>query len=748
MSSVIPQLTCLLVSSLLATAPPFGAATDVAADIDHLTAEVRTIDSPGTPGSLALVTPDAFAVVLGGSGKQLHAPVVAASRFGKGRVVAFGHGGYLTASRLDSLTFMRNAVTWSAGPTDTPLSIGSHGLDSAKLERLREGQDWVVSGADLTALRDVDVLIMGTGRTMDPDMIRRVQRWVRAGGGLIIASTGWGWQQLNPTLRLAEDGPMNRLVAPMGIVWTNQTVRDTGDNAFTAEPFEPDLYNAAALLAALLEKDDVLASIPKARRRQIEHTLVQAVRSVDPDDGPLREPLRRFDRAERRAVVPTVDDPLRADDVRGRVALLMDLEALDRTEPRRVKAHPAADVFPGAVPARARRKTRSIIVDLTVPRWHSTGLYAAPGHLVTVVRESGPPIDGMGVRIGCHTDFIGGKDQWKRVPAIATRVPIVADETEIASAFGGLLYIEVPNNPKVPGTGPSRSASFIIRGAVPAPTWIHGTTTLEEWRDRERNQPAPWGELISDRVILSLPSEVLRDLDDPGAVMDVWTDVLAACAELAGSPPDRRRPERMVPDVQISAGYMHSGYPIMTHMDVKEAFVSPERLLEGQWGFYHELGHNHQSRDWTFGGTGEVTCNLFSLYVYDRVCGKGLDSDELHNGIVPARRREHIANHTGANADFATWKRKPFIALTMYVQLAEAFGWDAYIAVFAEYRDLSRDERPNSDQAKRDQWMVRFSRHVERDLSPFFADWGIPITDEARAAVADLQPWTPSPPES
>ena len=37
--------------------------------------------------------------------------------------------------------------------------------------------------------------------------------------------------------------------------------------------------------------------------------------------------------------------------------------------------------------------------------------------------------------------------------------------------------------------------------------------------------------------------------------------------ELACTASERKRPERYAADIQISAGYMHSGYPIMTHLD-------------------------------------------------------------------------------------------------------------------------------------------------------------------------------------
>jgi hypothetical protein len=79
----------------------------------------------------------------------------------------------------------------------------------------------------------------------------------------------------------------------------------------------------------------------------------------------------------------------------------------------------------------------------------------------------------------------------------------------------------------------------------------------------------------------------------------------------------------------------------------------------------------------------------------------------------------------------------------MYDQLRAEFGWDAYKKVFAEYRDLPKSERPKSDQDKRDQWMVRFSRAVGRNLAAFFQAWSVPVTDGAVEQVNDLPQWMP-----
>ena len=79
--------------------------------------------------------------------------------------------------------------------------------------------------------------------------------------------------------------------------------------------------------------------------------------------------------------------------------------------------------------------------------------------------------------------------------------------------------------------------------------------------------------------------------------------------------------------MNIILGYMHSGNPVMTHGDVAMEMigVGDKLFKEGHWGFYHELGHNHQDGKWTVGETVEVTCNIYSLLLIYRMHGVTLE---------------------------------------------------------------------------------------------------------------------------
>jgi hypothetical protein len=409
--------------------------------------------------------------------------------------------------------------------------------------------------------------------------------------------------------------------------------------------------------------------------------------------------------------------------------------------PEKVKAYPGASAFPGAVPSSAPRISKSVSVDLHVPGWHGSGLYAAPGDVVQVSIPKNATGVGLRIQVGTHTDSLWGAGNWARYPAVTMSVPLTSETTSFASPFGGALFVDVPPDLK------SGSVMVTIAHAVAAPRFIRGKTSLAEWKSSIRNAPAPWAELEANRVVLSVPSRVIRDLDDPEALMAYWDSVMENVFALYAAPP-RLTPERYCTDLQISNGYMHNGYPIMTFEDVAKTFVTLSDLTSDKgkvWGFYHEMGHNFQRGEWTFDGTGEVTNNLFSLYGNEKLNGvTPATYGKAHEAMDPVGSRNRLKQYLDGGAKYDQWQGDPFLALSMYVQLREAFGWESFTKVFASYWTSPPADLPKSDLDRRDQWMVRFSKAVGKNLGPFFQAWGVPTSNAARQSIVNLPGWMPA----
>ena len=728
-------LTILCVLFLIATVVA-AQPSDRAADLAALLKDVKTIDAPGLPGPICVFGPQAFAVIAGkGSGKNAPAmPVVAAARFGQGRVFAFGHDGYLSPASLqtaDTGKLFANALAWVKPGVTQPEVVVFHSKSLAA--HLEKGGFKVVSST-LGQLAPAQVLVLPV-MPLSAAEIESVSKFVQTGGGLICAGLGWGWQQLNPKKELAVDMSLNRILAAAGLVWTEGEAGRTAGKGYSATNTLSPLLNASTALDAALAHIDSRAPLTGDALEQAAATLSLAAAGLPPTDKILLSRLQQLSTDPKANLVPTPKKPVKSSDLIARVVLPMQARAMKTLPPHEIKAHPASTNFPGPVPADAPRLRAQVReIDTSIPDWHSTGLYAPPGEGIVIQIPEAATKLGLGLRIGAHTDHNWHHKSWTRFPEISRSWPITTTAGKAASAFGGLIYVTVPSKSAL------GKVTVQISGAVAAPLFVAGKTSLSEWRDTIRQFPAPWAELASDKVIVTLPSTSIRALDDPEALMQVWSKVLDLDAELVGRPVQRERPERIVTDEQISAGYMHSGYPIMTWMDQVNLFPSRESLLKGNWGIFHELGHNHQSGDWTFDGTGEVTCNLFTLYVYDKLCGT---PPRTHPRVSGKEREKLLTRYFAGKPDFEKWKSDPFLALVMYVQLQEAFGWETYQTVFAEYRALPVGEHPKTDTDKHDQWMTRFSRAANKNLGPFFQAWGVPVSEKALASIAGLPTWMP-----
>jgi enhancin-like peptidase M60 family/peptidase M60-like protein len=716
------------------------------ADLEFLLKGVARIAAPGIPGPLSTFGKDAFPVIAVASDGETREPVVVAARVGRGRVVCLGHTGYLSPQAFesgDTGQFVANALRWVANKpkaTVSQLRIGTLHLETtAKWLREHNVPAGELASFDQRALKACDVVCVQASRLRDPQQRKAIRAYVASGGGLLTADLGWGWQQLNPGKNLTNDHPGNQLLADAGIVWCDGYLKKSPDGDFAVDEPPSPLTHAGRALEAIAVLDSRPSSLSDSDVRQAVAVVSRAVRSIPSHDSLLLPKLAALEKKHAGSLVPSKQQPITWKTPLARLLLTLQLVHLRSVPCEEIVAHPAATAFPGTVKASVARVLRTVTIDTSVPQWHSTGLYAAPGEVVRVKVPRDAAGKKLWVRIGAHNDRLWGKDRWNRCPEVCARFPVDAEKTEAANAFGGPVYIEVPRNCSL---GP---VEVEIEGAVEAPCFVLDETETDLWRSEIRRREAPWAELAGKKIILTVPFSVVRELDDPAELMRFWDRVADACAELAARPIERERPERYVVDVQISAGYMHSGYPIMTHDDVAATMVDLSKLMNqghgGVWGFCHEIGHNHQSGDWTFSGTGEVTVNLFTLYVLDRVCGT---PPHEARDVLGARRKALLKKYRDSGSSFDQWKRDPFLALIMYVQLQEAFGWEAFQKVFAEYRDLPQDERPKTDDDKRNQWLVRFSRTVGHDLGPFFQSWGVPTSADARRSIKDLPEWTPT----
>lgn len=690
---------------------------DPTTDRNLIVGSTRSLQAPGAlAGAVIAHTESAFVLGVSPAGEDgIRLPLAAASRFGQGRAMVLGHEAFW--GNPSNSNFFRQALQWlGQGKTRVGLlGVGNNNLTG-----------YTLGPAQVRDLQQVDILVMNQG-ALDAALsdVPRVQEFVRQGGGLLVMGPAWGWAQLNPSKRLAEDHSGQRILSPMGLGFSEATLE-----GFQLQ--EPGLMNhAGSALSTLRDRRQYSPQETNQRAATLESALTAL-----PTSTAFRRDLGRMLAADSSQSAWTTGQPVRRSNTLARLAAIQFDHDWRAQRPRQVKKHSASDQFPGPVPAEAPRDPVTVSIDHTAWRWISTGRYAAPGEFVAVSIPDSWKDQGVRLRIGGHSDTLWHLDSWQRFPSISIEQPFSGTQLELANPFGGMIYL-VPARRGLP------AGSVQIRNSVAAPVFFLGQTRPEEW-PRIRRNPAPWGEIVGRQGAVSVPARVLRTLDSPQDVAAYWDQVVRECEKFFAEPVGQRD-ERYQVDRQISAGYMHAGYPIMTWEDVSERFVDVAALRGPQgdplWGFYHEIGHNFQADSWTWDAWGETTNNLFSMFAAEHFNGDRTGAHPAMQQAEVLKRWQAVAAEPGKRAWYAA---DPWYGLSLLDPIRREFGWTVFTRLFAEFRALPPSERPRSEAEKRTQFAVRLSRIVQRNLVPYLRDWGVNLPESAVSSVTSLQPWYPS----
>lgn len=695
---------------------------------------VKSVPKAGAPGPIGIWGNIAFPILSAPDKDGVEIAVAAAAGYAKGRVILFGHNSYLSGSAGgDHAQLIENCVKWASNKAKP--RVGLKGVKGDVLaQRGLKAEEF--STVEKKNLSDYDVVIVNIQGITSEEEGAALAEYVKGGGGFIGGMTGWAYSQTSGGKDLAISHGVNQALMPAGIAITDMSAFDQL-RGFDARVELPQFMNASDAITAIKKQREGGPALTAEQMKQGMNAIQIAMAAQPPDRSNLKNAVTAaLGNAGSDAPVPTKQAPLTdTQHAAARLRLGMETRVLRLAGAEGIKAHPAHVEFPGKAPADAPHTTGEIKVTPSIPGWTSTGLYAAAGEVITVTLPEKFADKGYAVRIGCHSDTLYHLDKWQRAPDITRSDTLGTGTTKTASAFGGLIYIEVPGRAK-----DDEPFTVTIQNAIPAPLFVLGQDDDAKWKEI-RMRPAPWAELACDKMIVSCPTEVARTINNPTQLMEFWKKVVEAQDDVSNQTAERKRPERIVADVQISAGYMHSGYPIMIPTSAAPEMVTLNKLKFPGWGFYHEIGHNHQRGDFTFDGTGEVTNNVIGMYCYEAVLGK----DWLigHGGISEESRKEHIQKIKKASNKWQVWKSEPFTALTTYIQLIQEFGWDSWRQYLYSFDDTKFGPTPKGDDERRDQFLVRYSKITNKNLGPFFDAWGIPVSSSAKAEVSKLDQWMP-----
>ncbi|XP_037632034.1 TRPM8 channel-associated factor homolog isoform X2 [Sebastes umbrosus] len=167
--------------------------------------------SPCVPSDLVLIGDHAFPLAMNSRGQVL----MAASLYGRGRIVVLGHEGYLTAFPA----LVENALTWLRGDGSDNLSVGIHNNVKAVADNLSKSSFQVTVVGGFSHNQSVGVYVTNA-YSVGPD-VKDLVAFLKAGGGVLIAGQAWSWAGSNPKVNTLLHFVGNKVSGVAGIYFSD-----------------------------------------------------------------------------------------------------------------------------------------------------------------------------------------------------------------------------------------------------------------------------------------------------------------------------------------------------------------------------------------------------------------------------------------------------------------------------------------------------------------------------------------------
>ncbi|OED10123.1 M60 family metallopeptidase [Bacillus cereus] len=356
--------------------------------------------------------------------------------------------------------------------------------------------------------------------------------------------------------------------------------------------------------------------------------------------------------------------------------------------------------------------------------YEPTGLYAKPNEQIKINVEGNQDIQ---VYIGTYSYDASWREDSK-IKSFTLKPGI----NTIQSPNGGLIYFY---NKQQGGT----IRTTITTGGTTTPFFELGKHTKQDLINMLDQYPnAHAVELKGERVLITAsPARVKKYLlgsnTDPVQLlkkMDEATRIQDKVAGLSEEQVDKHYihyvEENHSPDYYMYATSYRTAYV----GDAIQYVLDINKFVKDGWGPWHEAGHLRQQSPWKFYNMTEVQNNIYSLSVEKAF---NQPSNLEKSGIYP--KAFQYLEQANKNYDEIS---DVFVKLVMLWQLQLAYGEDFYPKLHQLYRDMPSSELPQTDENKKQLFMISASKVAKQNLISFFEKWGLRPNNNTIQKVAAL----------
>jgi hypothetical protein len=141
-------------------------------------------------------------------------------------------------------------------------------------------------------------------------------------------------------------------------------------------------------------------------------------------------------------------------------------------------------------------------------------------------------------------------------------------------------------------------------------------------------------------------------------------------------------------------------------------------------------------------GSVEVTVNIFSMHAMEMMLGYKVWQQEW---LTNQRNTWSSFFQNSPNYEKWTNGQNPGMTLMAFALLIKNFGWDPMYKFMSDYEsDLNkRYNMPKNNQEKIDQWVIRYSKILQKNIKPHFEVFGLPVSSQVDQMLSTLPKWIP-----
>jgi hypothetical protein len=467
------------------------------------------------------------------------------AELGKGRIVVFSHDMFVKSftkiqEKNNNERFSENIKKWVTKGNDKNAAVLKFNKCVNDIEELSpEGNIFTWNGLSFP----------------DDKELERLIGWVNRGGGLICGVCPWGFVCIHNIE--VEDMPLNYIFRKIDLAYAGkETYVGDNDETCTLEMSTESVRLTDIITSSTLDLRkcpqliDIINHLPNHVYNMYKDHILEILKTLD----------------EGVHCVPTKAKPVDTISGENAVALKCNLIIRDGLNGEKVIAE-GIDQFPGTFTKSPELQTVLMQFVSTGYKIHPTGYYAPPGTVIDVSWST--PTKPWTLLVGLHKGKLHNvKSNLRRWPTVMMKMKMKASPTKICSPFGGLVYLESPQDI-------TDAIDLKLDNVVAAPMFRYKTAS--SWESAERLKPGLWCDIIGDKIAFTLPSSSIRNLSDPTKTMQVWDLVVSMHTELRGKDTSNGRGQWVIADEQLhlDGAYMISGYPILTHLDV----ASPDKKV-------------------------------------------------------------------------------------------------------------------------------------------------------------------------